>query len=112
MKNRPCFISRSDLKYRHYYLLNDMNDEEMSFNFYTEVSMREINLLSIVPLYFSEFVMGTAVPDMQLGCAWIGENLITVSLSGNINYLDRNNPTYPMRVIKVCEHRKNINTNL
>jgi len=47
-----------------------------------------------------DFTLGTAVPDMQLGCAWIGDHIITVSLSGVINYLDRNNPASPSRVIR------------
>ena len=45
--------------------------------------------------------MGTTVQDMQVGCLWQGDHIITVSLSGFINYLDVNNPTTPLRVIKV-----------
>ena len=47
--------------------------------------------------------MGTAVEDQQLGCLWQGPHLISVSLSGYINYLDVNNPGTPLRVIKVRE---------
>ncbi|KAI0228243.1 Actin-interacting protein 1 [Lamellibrachia satsuma] len=47
-----------------------------------------------------EFVMGTTVDDMQVGCLWLGENLITVSLSGVINYLDRGCPETPRRILK------------
>lgn len=36
----------------------------------------------------------------QLGCAWVGENLITVALNGDITYLDRANPDTPLRVLK------------
>lgn len=46
------------------------------------------------------FTMGTAVEDMQVACAWIGDHLISISLSGNINYLDLENPSKPKKVIK------------
>ena len=45
--------------------------------------------------------MGTELEDQQLSCLWQDDHLLTVSLSGNINYLDRNNPSKPLRVIKV-----------
>ena len=48
--------------------------------------------------------MGSTVDDMQVGCLWMGEHLITVSLSGVINYLDRACPEKPQRIIKVCRH--------
>ncbi len=44
--------------------------------------------------------MGTTVQDMQVGCLWQGDFLLSVSLSGYINYLDPNNPSKPMRIIK------------
>ena len=50
---------------------------------------------------FSEFVLGTKVEDMQVGCLWQGEYILSVSLAGFINYLDVNNPSKPSRVIKV-----------
>ena len=43
--------------------------------------------------------MGNAVEDQQLGCLWSGEYLISVSLSGFINYLDPRDPSKPSRVI-------------
>ncbi|CAL8402756.1 unnamed protein product [Arctogadus glacialis] len=46
------------------------------------------------------FNMGNDVMDQQLGCLWQNDHLISVSLSGNINYLDKNNPDKPLRVIK------------
>ncbi|EDO43209.1 predicted protein [Nematostella vectensis] len=52
------------------------------------------------------FEMGSNLEDQQLGCLWMGDNLLSVSLSGNINYLDRNNPSTPSRIIK--GHYKNI----
>lgn len=49
----------------------------------------------------STFPMGSTVLDQQLGCLWQKDHLLSVSLSGYINYLDRNNPSKPLRVIKV-----------
>lgn len=49
--------------------------------------------------------MGSTVNDMQLGCLWQGDYILTVSFSGNVNYLDRANPSSPSRVIMVrTEH--------
>lgn len=49
----------------------------------------------------SEMCMGTEVDDQQMSCLWQGQYLLSVSLSGFINYLDVNNPDKPLRVIKV-----------
>eukprot|EP00058_Branchiostoma_floridae_P018222 XP_002603711.1 hypothetical protein BRAFLDRAFT_126885 [Branchiostoma floridae] len=49
----------------------------------------------------SEFKMGTAIEDQQLSCLWQGDYLLSVSLNGYINYLDRSNPTTPIRIVKV-----------
>ena len=38
----------------------------------------------------TQFEMGTRVEDQQLGCLWQGDFLVSVSLSGCINYLDPN----------------------
>ncbi|XP_026681166.1 actin-interacting protein 1 isoform X2 [Diaphorina citri] len=48
----------------------------------------------------SEFIMGNQVEDQQVSCLWQGDYLLTVSLSGFISYLDVNNPSTPIRVIK------------
>jgi WD40 repeat protein len=48
----------------------------------------------------NEFKMGTAVEDQQVSCLWQGEHVLSVSLSGFINYLDVNNPDKPLRIIK------------
>ncbi|EFA08118.1 actin-interacting protein 1 [Tribolium castaneum] len=48
----------------------------------------------------SEFVLGSTVEDQQVSCLWQNEYLLTVSLSGFINYLDINDPTKPLRVVK------------
>ncbi|GFO44799.1 actin-interacting protein 1, partial [Plakobranchus ocellatus] len=48
----------------------------------------------------TQFVLGTTVNDMQVGCLWQGDYLLTVSLSGYINFLDIANPEQPKRVIK------------
>uniref|UniRef100_F7CZ45 WD repeat domain 1 n=1 Tax=Callithrix jacchus TaxID=9483 RepID=F7CZ45_CALJA len=62
----------------------------------------DVNVNSVV----SVFPMGTTVLDQQLGCLWQKDHLLSVSLSGYINYLDRNNPSKPLRVIK--GHSKSI----
>ncbi|XP_065919248.1 WD repeat-containing protein 1-like [Dysidea avara] len=54
----------------------------------------------------TEFKMGNTVEDQQVSCLWQGEYLLSVSLTGNINYLDRNNPDKPLRVL--TGHNKNI----
>lgn len=54
----------------------------------------------------STFTMGSTVLDQQLGCLWQKDHLLSISLSGYINYLDRNNPSKPLRVIKVRLSRK------
>ena len=45
------------------------------------------------------FYMGDEVEDQQLGCLWSGDYMISVSLSGYINYLDARSP-HPVRVVK------------
>lgn len=62
----------------------------------------DASTLSVV----TEFVMGTDVMDQQVSCLWQGDYLLSVSLSGFINYLDVNNPEKPRRVIK--GHHKSI----
>ncbi|XP_026137084.1 WD repeat-containing protein 1-like isoform X1 [Carassius auratus] len=52
------------------------------------------------------FNLGSGVLDQQLGCLWQKNHLLSVSLSGYINYLDRNNPDRPLRTIK--GHSKSI----
>ncbi|CAG4985593.1 unnamed protein product [Colias eurytheme] len=45
------------------------------------------------------FPMGSAVENQQVSCLWQGKHLLSVSLSGDINYLDIDNPETPLRVI-------------
>uniref|UniRef100_A0A8D3CC72 WD repeat-containing protein 1 n=1 Tax=Scophthalmus maximus TaxID=52904 RepID=A0A8D3CC72_SCOMX len=52
------------------------------------------------------FNMGSDVLDQQLGCLWQKDHLLSISLSGNINYLDKNNPDRPIRTVK--GHSKSI----
>ncbi|XP_068171887.1 WD repeat-containing protein 1 [Antennarius striatus] len=52
------------------------------------------------------FNMGNEMTDQQLGCLWQDDYLLSISLSGFINYLDKNNPDRPQRVIK--GHNKSI----
>lgn len=48
----------------------------------------------------TEFVMGTEVEDQQVGCLWQNNHILTLSVSGNINYLDPNDPSKPYRIVK------------
>ncbi|KAM7326236.1 hypothetical protein ACRRTK_014714 [Alexandromys fortis] len=57
----------------------------------------DVNVNSVV----STFPMGSNVLDQQLGCLWQKDHLLSISLSGYINYLDKNNPSKPLWVIKV-----------
>ncbi|KAK3553077.1 hypothetical protein QTP86_031163 [Hemibagrus guttatus] len=50
------------------------------------------------------FKLGTDVLDQQLGCLWQKNHLLSISLSGYINYLDKNNPNRPIRTIKSGEN--------
>ncbi|KAI1888333.1 hypothetical protein AGOR_G00183930 [Albula goreensis] len=52
------------------------------------------------------FNLGSEVNDQQLGCLWQKDYLLSISLSGYINYLDKNNPDRPLRTIK--GHSKSI----
>ena len=45
--------------------------------------------------------MGKDVNDMQVGCDWIGDNLISVSLSGALNFFKLDNELEPTKVVKV-----------
>ncbi|XP_049693412.2 actin-interacting protein 1 [Helicoverpa armigera] len=45
------------------------------------------------------FNMGNAVENQQVSCLWQGKHLLSVSLSGVINYLDVNNPDKPLQVL-------------
>ncbi|XP_045454659.1 actin-interacting protein 1 [Melitaea cinxia] len=45
------------------------------------------------------FNMGTAVENQQVSCLWQGKHLLSVSLSGDINYLDVENPDKPLRIL-------------
>jgi len=54
----------------------------------------------------TDFNMGSDLLDQQVSCLWQGNHLLSVSLSGFINYLDRNNPSKPLRIVK--GHNKSI----
>lgn len=46
------------------------------------------------------FTFGQEIADQQVSTLWFKDYLITVSLSGVINYLDVSNPSTPLRVIQ------------
>jgi len=45
------------------------------------------------------FNMGTDLGDMQVACVWAGTTLLSLSLNGNLNYLDADNPDKPKRIV-------------
>eukprot|EP00037_Helgoeca_nana_P013193 m.121198 g.121198 ORF g.121198 m.121198 type:complete len:601 (+) comp21884_c0_seq1:113-1915(+) len=52
------------------------------------------------------FTFPETVENMQVGCLAQGDHLISVSLNGYINYLDRANPDTPLRIIR--GHSQNV----
>lgn len=54
------------------------------------------------------FEVGNTVEDMLVGCLWQGDNIVAVALSGFIYYLNKNDPSTPVRIIK--GHNKPITT--
>jgi len=52
------------------------------------------------------FTFEDILENQMLGCLWQGDTLITIALSGDIFYLDRNSPNKPSKVIK--GHNKHI----
>lgn len=62
------------------------------------------NLFQIWDAQANSCVTTFTFPDdlgyQQLGCLWQGSHILSVSLNGNINYLDESNPTTPKRVVQ------------
>ncbi|MCL4128450.1 UNVERIFIED_CONTAM: hypothetical protein GTU68_035864 [Idotea baltica] len=49
----------------------------------------------------AEFAMGTQIEDQQLTCLWTSANfIVSVSLSGFINFLDVEKPGAPVKIVK------------
>lgn len=46
------------------------------------------------------FTLGNEIGDMQVGCAWSRTTLLSISLNGNINYLNANNSDTIDRIVK------------
>jgi len=46
------------------------------------------------------FKFGNEVEDQQVGCLWQGDFLVSVSLAGDIYYLDINNPDKPRQILR------------
>lgn len=56
-----------------------------------------------------EFKFGSQVEDQQVGCLWQGSNILTVALSGNMNYLNFNDASADEPIIKTIKgHNKSI----
>ena len=47
----------------------------------------------------STFTFGSDIGDMQVGVVWTKQHILSVSLSGAINYLDTANPAQPTRIL-------------
>ncbi|CAI5513512.1 unnamed protein product [Closterium sp. Naga37s-1] len=45
------------------------------------------------------FPLGSSLDHMQVGCAWVGEHLITVALNGDIHFLSPASPSAPLRTL-------------
>ena len=75
-------------------------------------SVSSIGCLLLSFCLHSVFKMGTEILDQQVGCLWQGDNIVTVSLSGAINFLDKNNPDTPKQVLWVGEHNSILSTKL
>lgn len=54
-----------------------------------------------------QITFGDAMTDQQYSSLWMGNYILSVSLSGYINYIDRNDPSKPARVLR--GHAKSIN---
>ncbi|GFT79995.1 actin-interacting protein 1 [Nephila pilipes] len=54
----------------------------------------------------THFQLGNDIMDQQVSCLWQGEHVLSVSLSGFINYLDLTGPSHPLRIVK--GHNKSI----
>ncbi|XP_052772833.1 WD repeat-containing protein 1-like [Mya arenaria] len=48
----------------------------------------------------TKFELGKELGDMLVSCVWSGDNIIVVLLKGYINYLDRNNPSTPIKTLR------------
>ncbi|XP_053207066.1 actin-interacting protein 1-like [Panonychus citri] len=66
------------------------------------VKMWDVEKMTCIQTYN----MGDDLLDQQVSCLWQGKNILSVSLSGYINYLDESDASKPLRVIK--GHNKSI----
>eukprot|EP00288_Rhodomonas_lens_P006698 CAMPEP_0177727662 /NCGR_PEP_ID=MMETSP0484_2-20121128/20445_1 /TAXON_ID=354590 /ORGANISM="Rhodomonas lens, Strain RHODO" /LENGTH=603 /DNA_ID=CAMNT_0019240339 /DNA_START=48 /DNA_END=1859 /DNA_ORIENTATION=- len=55
----------------------------------------------------TQFAAKPAAEDMQVGLAWAGSTLISLSLRGELSYIDASNPAAPSKVIR--GHNKQVN---
>jgi len=46
------------------------------------------------------FKFGTELNDQQLGCIWVGDNMLSINLGGDISILDEHNPNKPFNIIQ------------
>ncbi|RLO00604.1 hypothetical protein DYB28_001445, partial [Aphanomyces astaci] len=61
------------------------------------VKLWDVASLSVV----ITFTFGSgAIEDMQVSVVWVGDFLVSLSLSGDLNYLDLSHPDKPLRVVQ------------
>ncbi|ETV69720.1 hypothetical protein H257_14574 [Aphanomyces astaci] len=61
------------------------------------VKLWDVASLSVV----TTFTFGSgAIEDMQVSVVWVGDFLVSLSLSGDLNYLDLSHPDKPLRVVQ------------
>ncbi len=73
-----------------------MVNKNLTFNYILKIKKRE-------------FKFGDQVDDQQVGCLWQGEHIISVSLSGNINYLNSSIQADALPILKTIKgHSKSV----
>ncbi|ETV92547.1 hypothetical protein H310_13211 [Aphanomyces invadans] len=61
------------------------------------VKLWDVGTMSVV----TTFTFGSgAIEDMQVAVVWVGDFLVSLSLSGDLNYLDVTRPDTPLRVVQ------------
>ena len=65
------------------------------------------DMAQAAPKLVSTIKFGQQVEDMQVGCTWIGDYVLSISLSGHINYLDLGAGSVRTQVLG---HTKSIST--
>ncbi|KAJ3219180.1 hypothetical protein HK099_004778 [Clydaea vesicula] len=65
----------------------------------TTVKLWDVEASSVISTYQFSDTLGK-IEDQQVGGLWQGDFMLSLSLSGDFNYLDKNKPGKPTRVVK------------